>query len=196
MLTKGAQIIENLNILIHEGNRLTRLITSVLDLNKIEQGLTDWREAPVNPGNLARKAISSVSGQFHSNSVLTLVADIADDLPTIMVDSDRMLQVLLNLLSNAAKFTPAGTVTLRAFVSRNNLLRFEVTDTGPGIAPREQKHIFDAFHQAGDTIPSDIKTRGAGLGLAISRDIISHYHATSGWNPNWAKGRLSSLNCR
>jgi len=175
LLTKGAQIIENLNILIHEGNRLTRLITNVLDLNKIEQGLTDWREDSIDPGDLARKAISSVSGQFHNNSALTLVTDIADNLPNIVVDSDRMLQVLLNLLSNAAKFTPSGTVTLRVFVS-NNTLRYEVTDTGPGIAPHEQEYIFDAFHQAGDTIPSDVKIRGAGLGLAISRDIISHYH--------------------
>lgn len=176
LLTKGAQIIENLNILIHEGNRLTRLITNVLDLNKIELGVTDWREDTINAGDLARKAVSSVSGQFHSNDKLRLVTEIAQDLPEIVVDADRMLQVLLNLLSNAAKFTPSGIVHLRAFITDEHRLRFEVQDTGPGIDTQEQERIFEAFHQVGDTVPSDDKPRGAGLGLAISRDIVNHYN--------------------
>ncbi|QJB55415.1 ATP-binding protein [Pseudodesulfovibrio sp. zrk46] len=178
LLTKGAQIVENLNILIHEGNRLTRLINDVLDLNKIEQGHTDWRKEIVHPGDLARRAVSSVSGQFHGRRNLTLITAIDDELPDIEVDSDRMLQVLLNLLSNAAKFTQFGTVTLKAFVTDLNRLRFEVIDTGPGIAPRERERIFDAFHQAGDTVPTDDKARGAGLGLAICRDIVTHYHGS------------------
>jgi len=178
LLTKGSQIVENLNILIHEGNRLTRLINDVLDLNKIEMGYTQWREDKVNPTELAQNAVNAVSGQFNDNPNLALVTMFDDDLPDIVVDSDRLLQVLLNLLTNAAKFTPAGTVTMRVGSPATGLLHFEVADTGPGIAKFEQKRIFDIFHQAGEYGPADNKPHGAGLGLAICREIIEHYDGT------------------
>lgn len=178
LLTKGAQIVENLNILILEGKRLTRLINDVLDLNKIEMGHTEWREDRINPADLAHKATRAVSGQFDSNPELALVTRIGDDLPDIVVDMDRMLQVLLNLLTNSAKFTPAGMVILQVTAPATGLVRFEVSDTGPGIPAHEQERVFDVFHQAGGSGPADDKPRGAGLGLAICRDIIKHYNGT------------------
>lgn len=178
LLTKGAQIIENLNILIHEGNRLTRLINDVLDLNKIEMGHTDWREERIAPVDLVHKAARAVSGQFDDNPQLSLAVEVDDNLPEIVVDNDRMLQVLLNLLTNAAKFTPSGLVTLRATSPATGILRLEIADTGPGIPQEEQERIFDVFHQAGDLGPSDDKPHGAGLGLAICRDIVNHYEGT------------------
>lgn len=178
LLTKGAQIVENLNVLIHEGNRLTRLINDVLDLNKIEMGYTEWREEQINPADLARQAARAVSGQFDNNIHLTLVTQIDDNLPDIVVDIDRMLQVLLNLLTNAAKFTPEGMVTLSVGRTELGFLRFSVADTGPGIPANEQQQIFEIFHQVSDVGPSDDKPRGAGLGLAICRDIVEHYNGT------------------
>lgn len=175
LLTKGSQIVENLNILIHEGDRLTRLINDVLDLNKIEMGYTQWREDRINPADLARKAVNAVSGQFNDNPKVTLVTQIDDDLPHIVVDSDRLIQVLLNLLTNAAKFTQEGTVILQANTPATGLIRFAVSDTGMGIPPHEQQRIFDIFHQAGEYGPADDKPQGAGLGLAICREIIEHY---------------------
>ena len=177
-LIKGAQIVENLNILILEGNRLTRLINDVLDLNKIEMGYTEWREENINPAELARNAAQAVSGQFANNSSLSLTTEIDDNLPEITVDADRMLQVLLNLLTNAAKFTPAGLVTLRASTPTPDTIRFEVSDTGPGIPAHEKERIFEIFHQASHIDPADHKPHGAGLGLAISREIIEHYNGT------------------
>lgn len=178
LLTKGSQIVENLNILIHEGNRLTRLINDVLDLNKIEMGYTEWREEMISPGELAKQAASAVSGQFVNNPNLELVTRIEDDLPDLLLDADRMLQVLLNLLNNAAKFTSYGTVTLLTYKTPDNLIRFEVADTGPGIPEPEQERIFDVFHQISDIDPSSDKPRGAGLGLAICRDIVGHYNGS------------------
>lgn len=178
LLTKGAQIVENLNILIHEGNRLTRLINDVLDLNKIEMGYTEWREERVSPADLAFRAAKAASGQFDSNPKLTMVTNIDTDLPDIMVDPDRIIQVLLNLLSNAAKFTPEGMVTLTAKRTEAGMLRYEVADTGPGINEEEQERIFDVFHQASDIDPASDKPSGTGLGLAISRDIVAHHNGT------------------
>ncbi|CCH48853.1 ATP-binding protein [Pseudodesulfovibrio piezophilus] len=178
LLTKGSQIVENLNILIHEGNRLTRLINDVLDLNKIEMGYTEWNDQKVHPTELIHMAAQSASGQFDNNPQLELLTQTDEDLPDITVDIDRLLQVLLNLLTNAAKFTAKGSVTLSAHRPRPDTIRFEVSDTGPGIPFHEQERIFEIFHQAGHVGPADDKPNGAGLGLAISRDIINHYHGT------------------
>ncbi len=180
LLTKGSQIVENLNILIHEGDRLTRLINDVLDLNKIEMGYTEWREEKINPSQLVKRAADAVSGQFSAHPDLTLITEVANDLPTIIVDGDKMLQVLLNLLTNAAKFTAHGTVNLRAFSPTDEVIRFEVVDTGPGINEIEQERIFERFHQAGHIDPSGDKPQGAGLGLAICREIVAH-HGGSIW---------------
>lgn len=178
LLTKGSQIVENLNILLHEGDRLTRLINDVLDLNKIEMGYTEWREQKINPGDLVRQAATSASGQFENNPDLVLITRIDDNLPDIALDPDRMLQVLLNLLTNAAKFTSKGSVILAASSPATGLIRFEVTDTGPGIPKEEQDRVFDIFHQLSDLDPADNKPKGAGLGLAICREIVTHHHGT------------------
>jgi len=178
LLTKGSQIIENLNILIHEGDRLTRLINDILDLNKIERGYTEWRDDKISPAELVQKAVNAVSGQFNDNPNLTLIAEIDEGLPDIVVDTDRLIQVLLNLLTNAAKFTMAGAVTMRASSPTTDLIRLEVADTGPGIPDSEQDRIFEVFHQAGEYGKADDSPRGAGLGLAISREIIAHYNGT------------------
>lgn len=174
LLTKGSQIVENLNILIHEGDRLTRLINDVLDLNKIEMGYTHWREDSINPAELAINAANAVSGQFNDKPAVELVTDLAPDMPSIVIDPDRMLQVLLNLLTNAAKFTEQGTVTLRV-TAPDSLIRFEVQDTGPGIPKDEMDRVFDLFHQVGEHGPADDKPSGAGLGLTICREIVQHY---------------------
>jgi signal transduction histidine kinase len=101
--------------------------------------------------------------------------DIHDGLPSIHVDPDRIQQVLINLLHNAAKFTRKGTVTVGARLAGKSV-RFFVTDTGVGIPETEQTQIFERFHKRehGDTL-ADIR-EGAGLGLAICREIVSHYN--------------------
>jgi len=178
LLTKGSQIVENLNILLHEGERLSRLINDVLDLNKIEMGYTSWREERINPADLVHRAANAVSGQFDDNPNLTLITRVEERLPDIAVDPDRMLQVLLNLLTNAAKFTERGSVTLSVSAPQPGLIRLQVADTGPGIPEEERERIFDIFHQVGRRDPADNKPEGAGLGLAICREIIHHHNGT------------------
>ncbi|WP_243544115.1 sensor histidine kinase [Pseudodesulfovibrio tunisiensis] len=172
---KGTRIVDNLNILILEGERLTRLIGDVLDLNKIESGRVEWRDQRIAPGAIAGNAVDAVSGQFAQNPDVELVLDVEPGLPEIEVDPDRLFQVLLNLLNNAAKFTAAGRVILSVSAASPEMVRFAVSDTGPGLPESELERVFETFHQA--VAPDDLscKPGGAGLGLAISREIVQHY---------------------
>ena len=170
---KGSRIQQNLAIISHEGERLTRLINDVLDLNKIESGSMGWRDEPLDMHEVIEVAASSVSGMF-AQTTLNLITDIAPDLPPIVADRDRMQQVLINLLNNASKFTAQGKVTLRAF-PRFGQLRVEVVDTGTGIHPEDTSQIFEKFHQTHTDDTMVDKPKGTGLGLTICREIIEHY---------------------
>ncbi|WP_316899059.1 PAS domain-containing sensor histidine kinase [Pseudodesulfovibrio indicus] len=170
---KGKRIRENLAIISHEGERLTRLINDVLDLNKIESGSMGWRDEKLDMNEVIEVAANSVSGMFAQTS-LELLTEVEPNLPAIFADRDRMQQVLINLLNNASKFTEAGHVTIRAF-PRFGQLRVEVVDTGTGIHPEDQSQIFEKFHQTHTDDTMVNKPKGTGLGLTICREIIEHY---------------------
>jgi signal transduction histidine kinase len=162
-----------LSVIVHEAERLTRLINQVLDLSKIEAGRAEWRMGEVNPREVIEHAVAATSGLF-AEKAATLEVELADDVPRVFADRDRLVQVAINLLSNAAKFC-ADTggrvaISLRALPDH---VRVDVRDDGPGIAPKDQVVIFEKFRQVGDTLTA--KPRGTGLGLAISREIIQHF---------------------
>jgi signal transduction histidine kinase len=97
-----------------------------------------------------------------------------DRVTVISADVDRIIQVLLNLLSNAAKFCEPGTGRVEISLSEQaGGLRVDVSDNGPGIDPEDQEAIFDKFRQVGDTLTD--KPHGSGLGLHISRKIVEHF---------------------
>jgi signal transduction histidine kinase len=172
---KAERILENLAIIENEGERLTRLINDVLDLNKIESGRIQWRDQPLRPEALARQAAGAVQGQFRRKPALNLQTDIDENLPDIHADQDRILQVLINLLSNAVKFTPNGEVRLSIRAPGPGRVLFEIADTGVGVPRKELNRIFHKFHQA--EIPDTLGERpqGTGLGLSICRQIVDHY---------------------
>ncbi len=172
LLKKGERIQENLSIISHEGERLTRLINDVLDLNKIESGRMGWRDERLNMAEIVDVAVQSVTGIF-AQSTVALVTEIDPGLPIVIADPDRMQQVLINLLNNAAKFTEKGGVTVRAF-PRFGQVRVEISDTGLGIHTEDQSQIFEKFHQTRSDTMED-KPKGTGLGLTICREIIEHY---------------------
>jgi signal transduction histidine kinase len=102
-----------------------------------------------------------------------LEARLPDQTPMVEVDVDRLIQVLMNLLSNALKFSPEGSrvkVELRVL---DGEVRIDVRDNGPGVRREDQERIFDKFWQAGDTLVA--KPPGTGLGLNISRQIVEHF---------------------
>ena len=169
------RILKNLAIIQSEGERLTRLINDFLDLSKIESGSMEWRDQPIEVANLVEQALDAVRGQFDELPDVALRFSRDDSLPVLLCDPDRLLQVLVNLLNNAAKFTTAGSVEIKA---RNigGGLRIEVADSGPGIPANLLDQIFDKFYRinGGDTLLHS-KVKGTGLGLAISREIVQHY---------------------
>ncbi|MGW8161074.1 MAG: sensor histidine kinase, partial [Desulfobulbales bacterium] len=167
-----------LGIIVKENERLTRLINEVLDLAKIESGRADWHMENVDLTEVLHEAVAATSQLFHERTVT-----IVEMLPTfpvqVFADRDRIMQVVINLLSNAAKFCPpkTGRVTVRLYFKEREI-RVEVADNGPGIHPAEQQKIFEKFKQITDL--RNGKPKGTGLGLAICRRIIE-YHNGAIW---------------
>lgn len=165
------QINTNVDIIISEGERLTALINDVLDLAKIESGKIEWNMQSFPIGEIIERSVTATSALFVGKPV-ELIIDVEADLPTIVGDQDRLIQVVINLISNAAKFTNQGSVTCRARRMEDKIL-VNVIDTGIGIAPDDHKKVFEQFVQVGDTLTD--KPRGTGLGLSISKQIVEHH---------------------
>ena len=162
-----------LGIITKETERLTRLINQVLDLSKIESGKAEWRESRVDMRELIGDAVTGMSQVFEEQAIKVDV-QLPPKVPPVRADVDRIIQVMLNLLSNAAKFCEPGRGQIRvALQEQAGTLRVEVRDNGPGIDPVDQRVIFDKFGQAGDTLTG--KPQGSGLGLHISRQIVEHF---------------------
>ncbi|MGE5404314.1 MAG: ATP-binding protein [Candidatus Saccharibacteria bacterium] len=165
------QINENLEIVIDEGHRLTNLINDLLDIAKLEAGKIEWKMNPVAMGDLITKSMEATGPLFKQHGVIGVI-DIEFGLPMVVADHDRLEQVMINLISNALKFTETGSVTCRAR-SLGNEIRVSVVDTGPGIAPEDLAKIFEKFEQGSESSTS--RPKGTGLGLAISKQIIEHH---------------------
>jgi Na+/proline symporter/nitrogen-specific signal transduction histidine kinase len=162
-----------LSVIIQEAERLTRLINQVLDLAKMEAGRAEWQMAEVDPREAVEHAASATAQLFEDERV-KLEVHVADDVPKVLADRDRLVQVLINLLSNAAKFCEPGVGRVWVSVqAQPGALRIDVRDNGPGLSEKDQEIAFEKFRQVGDTLTD--KPRGTGLGLPISREIIQHF---------------------
>lgn len=185
---RGQRILDNLDIIGQEGERLTRLINDLLDLAKIESGKVDWRDERIAPELLVTRAVRAVSGQLVHKPEVQLTVEVAPALPELTVDPDRMTQVLINLLHNAIKFTSRGQVRLEARMPRPGVLQLRVEDTGQGIHLVDLERIFDKFHQVAGRDTRVAKPAGTGLGLAICRQIVEHYQGAIWAESAWGQG--------
>jgi signal transduction histidine kinase len=175
---RAAQLISgNIDIMISEGERLTMLINEVLDLAKIEAGKMTWHFTPFSITDLVERVIDATSFQVKDKHLM-LYKVLDKDLPEINGDFDRLLQVLLNLVSNAVKFTEMGSITISVKKTAGNVL-FSVKDTGKGIPVNSLDSIFGKFNQVNDYSLTD-KPTGTGLGLPISKEIVE-YHGGKIW---------------
>ena len=165
------QVDDNLKVVISEGERLTKLIDDVLDLAKIEAGKLEWHMETVSVGDVIDRATAATSSLLEQKG-LRLDKDIQHDLPAVTADTDRIIQVVINLISNAVKFTDAGSVTCRARLQGPEIV-VSVIDTGVGITASDQPKVFERFKQVGDTLTD--KPKGTGLGLPICREIVEHH---------------------
>ena len=171
------QIQTNLGVIISESNRLTALINDVLDISKMEAGKIDWHFAKCDPRTIIQQAINATNGLFANKPQVGLEQVIPDDLPEVVADSDRVVQVVINLISNAVKFTDEGAITISAEKSWSSIT-VKVRDPGAGISAENQKLVFEKYKQVGE-IDSD-KPKGTGLGLPISKEIVE-FHGGRIW---------------
>ncbi len=167
-----------LDIIVKESERLTRLINQVLDLAKIESESAEWITERVHLNEVIDEALSSISQLFNENAI-ELKRNVPVEPIFVMADRDRLIQVVINLLSNAAKFCDPeqGEVTV-LLNAHSGKARVAVADNGPGIQPDEQQRIFGKFHQLRGL--RDEKPKGSGLGLTICHRIIN-YHGGNIW---------------
>jgi signal transduction histidine kinase/CHASE3 domain sensor protein len=156
---------ESLERIKRNGDHLLSLINDVLDLAKAEAGRLDVRLAPVVMTTLARACVAELDS-LRAGKDIRLVADLPEATIESMTDAQRVRQILLNLLSNALKFTEKGEVVLQLRATANEI-RIAVTDTGRGISAQELPQLFQEFHQldAGE----GKRYPGTGIGLALSR---------------------------
>jgi two-component system sensor histidine kinase GlrK len=171
----GEQQQRLLAIMAEESNRLIDLINSFLDLSKMEAGMMRYAFFPEDITPLIYKTINGIEPLAVAKNI-TIEAQLNSDLPVVKMDSERILQVLRNLVGNAVKFTSnGGFIQVRAR-PLNHGVEVSVTDTGAGIAAEDLKHIFDKFHQAGTANGNN--NIGTGLGLSIVKHIIDAHGGT------------------
>jgi signal transduction histidine kinase len=162
-----------LGIITRETERLTRLINQVLDLAKIESGRAEWHVTRVDLNELVTDTLAGMSQVFKEKGVEVAVR-LPGQVSTVRADLDRLIQVLLNLLSNALKFSEPSRGRIEVALSeQKGYVRIDVRDNGAGIGFEDQKVVFDKFRQVGDTLTN--KPPGTGLGLHISRQIVEHF---------------------
>jgi Na+/proline symporter/signal transduction histidine kinase len=165
---------EFVTIIVQESERLSRLINDILDLAKMEAGTSEWHVHEVDPKAVIERALAATAGIFAKAPHVRLETQIAAGLPTIRADSDRLTQVIVNLISNAEKFCARENGWIRLEARREvGWLRVDVKDNGCGIAEDDQEKIFERFQQAGNTLTD--KPQGTGLGLPICRQILQRF---------------------
>ncbi|QJB56123.1 HAMP domain-containing sensor histidine kinase [Pseudodesulfovibrio sp. zrk46] len=183
------RIWKNTRIIIKEGDRLAGLVDNVLDLAKIESGQYEWDFQPIFLQDVLEKGIEATRDMFLEKG-LPLEESIEPNLPAIVGDFDRLVQVCVNLLSNAAKFTQEGQVACRMFRKDEDIV-IQIQDTGMGVPFEEREEIFNKFKQVGDVLTD--KPKGTGLGLSICKEIIRRHNGEIWCDQNQEAGSLFSF---
>jgi len=177
-----------LDQIINNSKQLLTLINDIIDISKIEAGQLDIYESETNLNNLLDETYQLFTTHKNKNVRLILEKGLSHSESNIMTDSHRVKQVLINLISNALKFTLEGEITFGYYLNEQNELNFYVKDTGVGISKKEQKIIFDRFKQAENSKTKNLS--GTGLGLAISKEITEKLNGRI-----WVESKANSGSC-
>jgi signal transduction histidine kinase len=157
-------------IIFDEAGRMHRMALDLLDLARLEGGTADLDMSVVDGGVLIRSVAEKFSLQAQKAEV-NLQVNVPDDLPTLTGDGDRLAQVFTNLVDNALKFTPANGQVILSAKKDGMWIECEVVDSGIGVESEALPRLFDRFYQA-DPSRAWGESHGAGLGLAIAREIV------------------------
>jgi signal transduction histidine kinase len=171
-----------------EAERLGHLISDLLDMSQIEEGRLRIERRAVRPDHICGQAVQSAT---HPDLKHTLRLEIASDLPDVLADPGRIHQALSNILSNAIKFSPAGSEIVVGARPTDDSVAFYVTDHGIGIPREEQRNLFSRFHRAANAHTPD--TPGAGLGLYITKGIIEAHGGRVDFQSELGRGSTFSF---
>ena len=172
-------------LLTKETTRLRRLVNDLQELSQAEAGYLPIRAQPLNVRPLLASLVERFSEQLiEGGSVLKLDCG---DVPLVLADPERVEQVLVNLLGNALRYTPHGSITLCAWTEAKQLW-IAVADTGQGIAPTDLPHVFERFWRSDRS--RDRHSGGTGIGLAISRRLVELQGGTIEANSDLGKGSV------
>jgi signal transduction histidine kinase/CheY-like chemotaxis protein len=171
------------------GGALLTLVNDVLDFSRVEAGRVELQTAPARAETVLRDAAAIVAQDADNKSLTLNIEVVGDGERHHALDAARLRQVLLNLLNNAVKFTPAGGVTARMTITpgpETDTLRIEVVDTGIGVPPELRDRLFQRFSQGDSSVTRAFG--GAGLGLAISKALIELMGGQIGMDANAGQG--------
>jgi PAS domain S-box-containing protein len=150
--------------------KLSRLIDDLLDLSKLEAGRMDVKKEPCQISNVIRDTVASLE-TWSSAKDIKVEQKAQDGLPNVIIDPQRIGQVITNLIGNAIKFTPKeGLIIVKAVSREGKEIEVSVQDTGPGIPASDLDKVFDRFYQTGERNLTDVS--GTGVGLSIAKEIV------------------------
>ncbi len=170
----SSKAIENLDMIVNSGKRLSNLVNDILDFSKLKNKDLDLSLQPVDVRSIANSVLK-VSEFLTAGKALRLINSISKDVPLVEADENRLQQILYNLIGNAIKFTEAGKV--EAYAEENNgMLAISILDTGIGIPKEKFEDIFKSFEQAdGSTVR---EYGGTGLGLSVTKQLVELHGGT------------------
>ncbi|MBC8377638.1 MAG: HAMP domain-containing protein [Planctomycetes bacterium] len=178
--------------IVSSGRSLLNMINDLLDLAKTESAKMEIRIDKTSIPRLL-DGLTAFFSPLTEQKTIKVRLDVADDIPLIDTDPQKVQQILYNLLSNAVKFTPErGRIRIAAVMRDDTTIRISITDTGPGISEENQEKIFDKFHQLDGSITR--KGEGTGLGLAICKQLADLLAASIHLESTPGEGSTFSLN--
>ena len=176
------EVLQNsLQVIEEEADRLTLLIENLLDASRLQAGGMELKRSNIAMPQLIKRLAERLQVQTQKHEI---IVDLPDDFPVIMADEVRIEQVISNLISNAIKYAPGGTITISGHARKDEII-ICVMDEGPGIGTGDLPHIFDRFYRAPET---SRKTKGAGLGLYLARAIVEAHNGRMWADPKTEKG--------
>ena len=192
LLTEGIgqeKTLEFTETIHREAVRLGQMINDFLDLARLESGRTHMAQKPVNMTEVINETLAILQPQAEERQV-SISPQVPETLPTITGDSDRLKQVMVNLVSNAVKYNhEGGRVDIEVQVGEDEL-NVAVRDTGRGIPEEDLPHIFEKFHRVDD---AEQQTKGTGLGLSIAKHIVEVHGGTISVESVWGQGSTFSF---
>jgi GAF domain-containing protein/two-component sensor histidine kinase len=167
-----------LSVVKNNANRLMDLINDILEIGRIDSNKIQLNFEPVDVVLVFQDVLQTLRAEIDKKQ-LGVALEVAPDLPLIVADPRRLTQVVLNLFSNAVKYTyPSGKVAVRAAINPGGLLQVDVEDNGVGITPEQQQHLFRRFYRADNPLRDE--AGGTGLGLSIAKSLVE-LHSGEMW---------------